>query len=450
MSSLTPSESHHSDTPMRKSSLIYYALMGFPLAMLGIPVYLYLPQYYADEFALSLSAIGLALLAARLFDVITDPLIGWFSDRYSESFSRQKQVFTGLVLLLFSLYALFFPLVDTLNFTYVFVTSFITYLAWTLVQVPYQTMVAEISHHPIHKTQLTSAREAMAIFGVLFILITPFGIGLQTNEPAFYEFFIISVFISLVLAGLVLFKIDWLKPNHLNLTPSSANTEDVTTNAVTSKESIFTLTKQLWLEHRIVFSVMPAYFLNNLANALPATLFVFFVSDYLQLAEYTGLFLLMYFLSGLVALPFWIALSKGIGKEKTWQLSMVLASLFFSLAFLLEPSSNNNNSLIMFSVITVLTGFSLGIDLAIPASIQADITQEVNHTSEVKGFIFGIWGLLTKLALAVAVGLSLPALDFLKASPEFFESGILWLYAGIPILLKVLSVLLVNPKPEKH
>lgn len=412
-------------TKLSKGTLLHYALMGFPLAMLGIPIYLYLPQYYADEFGLSLSTIGIALLAARLADVITDPLIGWLSDYYQAWFSRTKQVLAGLVILLGALYALFFPFVETLGFTYLFITSFITYLAWTMVQVPYQTMVAEISTQPIHKTQLTSGREAMAILGVLFILIAPFLLELKTNQYEFYQFFMFSAAFTLILAGLVLFKINWL----------------TSPNSPQKQPAIWLLSKQLWQKNRIVFSVMPAYFLNNLANAIPATLFVFFVSDFLKLEQFTGLFLLIYFLSGLLALPFWIALSKKMGKENTWQLSMWMASLFFALVFWLEA-----DSWLLFTLITILTGLSLGIDLAIPASIQADITQKVNDQIEVKGFIFGIWGTLTKLALALAVGLSLPALDYLAENTDFFDTGLLVLYAAIPIALKVMAIFLVKFK----
>lgn len=424
---VTVASTNHLKVTITKRTLLYYAVMGFPLAMLGIPVYLYLPQYYADEFGLSLSIIGLALLAARLFDVITDPLIGWLSDRLHSQFSRQKQVLAGLVILLLALYALFFPIIESLNFWYLFILSFITYQAWTIVQVPYQTMVAEISLEPLHKTQLTSAREAMAIFGVLFILIVPFALELPTNQPEFYQFFMVSVALSLTLGTLLLFGIHWLK---------SSNKE--VNNRNNPSSIVFTL-KNLWLSSPQVFSVMPAYFLNNLANALPATLFVFFVSDYLQLEQYTGLFLLIYFLSGLVALPFWILLSKKLTKEKTWQLSMWLASLFFSLVFWLQP-----NDVLFFALITVLTGLSLGIDLAIPASIQADMTQKIQHHTEVKGLVFGIWGMLTKLALAIAVGVSLPALEFLKENQIHFESGILLLYAGIPIALKIVAIFLVT------
>ena len=63
--------------------LLFYGLPGLPLAMLGLPLYVYLPSFYTQEIGLTLSTVGLALLAARSLDVITDPLVGWLNDRLS-------------------------------------------------------------------------------------------------------------------------------------------------------------------------------------------------------------------------------------------------------------------------------------------------------------------------------------------------------------------------------
>ncbi|WP_309500143.1 MFS transporter [Sulfurovum sp.] len=77
-----------------------------------------------------------------------------------------------------------------------------------------------------------------------------------------------------------------------------------------------------------------AFLLNSLANALPATLFLFYVQLVLQEPSNTGPLLLLFFISGILGLPFWTMLAKKIGKRKTWQASMVLASAAFCLCAL--------------------------------------------------------------------------------------------------------------------
>ena len=55
--------------------------------------------------------------------------------------------------------------------------------------------------------------------------------------------------------------------------------------------------------------LVAAYLLSSAANALPASLFLFYVSQVLEAGPSTGLFLAVYFITGVAALPAWVALS---------------------------------------------------------------------------------------------------------------------------------------------
>ena len=75
---------------LRRHVLAAYALPGLPLAALTLPVYIYLPAYYGADLGLGLALTGSVLLFARLFDVVTDPLAGWWSDRVGLRFGRRR------------------------------------------------------------------------------------------------------------------------------------------------------------------------------------------------------------------------------------------------------------------------------------------------------------------------------------------------------------------------
>ncbi len=62
-------------------TLVSYASTAIPLAMLGLPLYIYLPTFYSQSVGLSVTIVGVILFIARLTDVITDPLVGLYSDR---------------------------------------------------------------------------------------------------------------------------------------------------------------------------------------------------------------------------------------------------------------------------------------------------------------------------------------------------------------------------------
>ncbi|WEJ61867.1 MFS transporter [Thiomicrorhabdus lithotrophica] len=404
------------NAPLSKPLFIRYGWLGFTLAMLGIPLYVYLPTYYAQQSAFSFTAVGTALLLARSLDVITDPLIGWWSDWLQAKVSRSLQIALSNLVLAIGVYHLWLPNLDELNTTELFVWSFITYLAWTWMSIPYLALAAEISTQAHAKTQLSGAREGFAIVGVVTVLVLPILSGLNSQSVEFYQLLFIVFAITLATAVLALIKLPTLA-----IQPAKP---------IAPWKLLLTLKQK----HPHTFSIMPSYFLNNFANALPATLFLVFVSDYLQLEEQTGLFLMTYFLAGLVALPFWIKLSKHIGKYKTWQLSMLLASISFIGVFFLNPGDSTG-----FLVISILTGLSLGIDVAMPASIQSDLTQRVvKQEIQATGLLFGLWGMLTKLALALAVGVAFPILDW-SATLSNQALALVWLYAGLPIILKLMA-----------
>ena len=58
-----------------------YGLLGLPLAFVALPLYVLLPDHYARTYGMPLATLGAVLLAARLFDAVTDPLLDPALDR---------------------------------------------------------------------------------------------------------------------------------------------------------------------------------------------------------------------------------------------------------------------------------------------------------------------------------------------------------------------------------
>ena len=73
-----------------------YGLLGLPLAFAALPIYVHVPKLYADQAGLSLALVGAILLLTRVVDALSDPLIGWVSDRFS---SRRRLIALALPLL---------------------------------------------------------------------------------------------------------------------------------------------------------------------------------------------------------------------------------------------------------------------------------------------------------------------------------------------------------------
>lgn len=72
----------------------------------------YLPVIYADSdgFGLSLAIVGILITASRVTDVVTDPWIGYMSDRIRTRWGRRKPfVLIGMPIYGLALYFLFRP-----------------------------------------------------------------------------------------------------------------------------------------------------------------------------------------------------------------------------------------------------------------------------------------------------------------------------------------------------
>jgi Na+/melibiose symporter-like transporter len=200
------------------------------------------------------------------------------------------------------------------------------------------------------------------------------------------------------------------------------------------------------LANRPMRRLVAAYLLSNAANALPAALFIFYVTHILQATDAIGSFLGLYFIAGILALPGWVQLSRHYGKTRIWNLSMLLACVAFVWAPWLGPGD-----LVAYGAICLVTGIALGADLALPASLQADMVDIDTRQSgrQRAGLLFGLWGLTTKLAAAVGIGIAFGVLAMVDFDPATVNSqpsllALALLYGLAPVLLKGFAIALTR------
>ena len=125
---------------------------------------------------------------------------------------------------------------------------------------------------------------------------------------------------------------------------------------------------------------------------------------------------------------------------------MLIACFFFSLTPLLRPED-----IWVYTIIVVLTGLTLGSDLVLPSSLQADVIDvDTARTGEQRtGLYFAIWSIATQISLAAAAGLAFTLLDVAgfqaeqsgkmdADAPGLFTLAIL--YGWLPVVVKLLAI----------
>lgn len=428
--------------PLSARVLLAYAAPGLPLAILSLPLFIFLPTFYAESLGLSLTIIGIVLLVARLWDVVTDPIIGALSDNTGGRLGRRRPwILASLPLLCISIEFLFVPSPQA-GVGHLLIWSMLLYLGWTMIQLPHAAWGAELSSDYHQRTRITGVREALVLIGTLIAAATPALLSIgsdgavgdsQVGNQEVLRVLAMALIVGLPVASLIACACVPDPPRR--------------TRPRGDWQARFHEGYRALIENRTFLRLIAAYLLNGIANGLPATLFLLFVGHVLAIPDKAGPLLFLYFGCAVVGIPFWIWSSGRVGKSRAWIIAMAINCLIFGWAPFLGAGDY-----VPFLIICVLSGVCLGADLALPPSMQADVV-DLDHVEGAEprtGLYFALWGMATKLALALAVGISFPLLDlagFDAARGAVNDEDSLFLlavlYGALPIIFKLAAMALM-------
>ena len=348
--------------------LYSYALFALPLSFTGIPLYIYLPEYYSSNFGISLASIGLIILLTRMFDTITDPICGYISDRLSTF--RKSIICISAVMMGLSFYALFNPVCDD-KMVNLIVFSVLTYVLFSLLTINHLALIGNFKD----KVLASSARECFTVIGLLLATIIPSLLMLKYSSVQTFKMVGVGVFFLLVMCMLLFSR-------NVNV-QSSKNTSKFKLKDVNNP---------------ILWKYFMVLLFNGMAIATPSTLILFYIKNFLQLEKYIGLFLATYFVSAILFIPLWQFICNKIGAMKLFKISMVCSIGVFSLCYFVT-----SEDFVFYLVICLLSGIFFGIDLIAPTLITNNIIETQNMES-VRAFIFSITHFISKIAIAFVSG----------------------------------------------
>ena len=143
----------------KKLSLLY-SLMVIPVSGAGMPVFVYILPYYANELALGLTAVGVIFFCGRFLDIFTDPLMGFFVDRYqTKKYKHKHWIIISVPLVIFSAYMIFFPISEFVNNFYLFLGLFLLYTSFTLLVITQLSWSVTLAPNYDNRTNLLTLRE---------------------------------------------------------------------------------------------------------------------------------------------------------------------------------------------------------------------------------------------------------------------------------------------------
>ncbi len=397
-----------------------YGLMGFALSFVALPLYVVLPNYYAKAFGVPLATLGAVLLGARLFDALIDPLLGRWSDRLFARSVRSVLAWSlptaGVLGLGFAL--LFFPPVRGSGNLVLWASAclVVTYAAYSFLSITHQSWGAMLGGNEHQRSRVVAWREGLGLGGVIVASIVPTAFGLSATAVLFW----IALAVGL-----------WAwsaAPKPVPLPLYTPNTLGYPAPSV-----------WLPLAQPGFRALLAVFVVNGIASAVPATLLLFFVQDRLQApAHVEPLFLGSYFLCAALGIPLWLHMVKRLGLARAWGVGMLL-----SIAVFVFAAGLGAGDVAAFVLVCALSGVALGADLALPSALLAGVIAANGQQGRAEGAYFGWWNFATKLNLALAAGVALPALGALGYVPGTRDAHALqtltWAYCLLPCALKLLA-----------
>jgi Na+/melibiose symporter-like transporter len=410
-------------TPLPFRALAAYAAPAAPLAALYFPVYVYVPPFYAAEHGAGLAALGAVVLAVRLLDAVTDPLMGWLSDRTPARWGRRKVWLAAATpLVMASAWMLLVP-PEGAGLVHAALWLAALTLAWTVALTPWNAWGAELDSDYAGRARVTAWRETTGLVGTVLAVV----LYNAADSPA-EGLRAVALFVAVALpaAALAALALTPEPPDHSRAAvPMAEGWRAIRANAPFRR-------------------LLAAYLLNGAANGLPAGLFLFYIGDVLQ-APGAGWLLLLYFVCAIAGAPLWTWAARRFPKHRVWGWAMLWACAVFAVVPLLGPGD-----LWAFTAVCALTGLALGADLSLPPAIQADVVDVDTATSgeQRTGLFFALWSVATKAALAASGGAALAALGAVGftaggPNPQGALTALALLYAAAPVALKLAAVALM-------
>jgi GPH family glycoside/pentoside/hexuronide:cation symporter len=411
------------NTGKNSSVILRYSLMAFPLAFLGIPLYMHLPKFYHDYYGLSLEFIGVILFASRLLDTFVDPLFGVLSDTLHLT---QTKYFICFILGLVFFFNAFFYLdkhsTKGLISLWFSVCTICVYLFFTLVFINYYNLGLYISNDDSLKVKLSSFRELSSFLGMIFAFLVPVLLVryFADESKAFIVYGLIFAATSFT-ALLFLPKITLQKSVSVNRSMYKLTIERLI--------YVFSNSSMRWL--------IIIFFINTMPVAITSNLLSFYLDKTLNAENSMALFLISYLLAGALGAFICSLFLKTANKVNSLLLMMVISAISFSITYFLEPATSN-----IFYLVCIISGFGIGGELVMFPAIASDVLK--GHESHGNTF-FALWASCTKMTLALSAGVFLP---LIAVSDNFLTSVTLgnklkFYYAVIPLIIKFMSIIMV-------
>ena len=315
-----------------------FAAIAFPGAGLILPLAIFLPPFYTKTLGLGLAEVGLVFMLVRMFDIVTDPLMGIVGDRFDSRWGRRRHwLVIALPFLLLGVYMAFMPIGDP-TVWYLGFWLLVLYIGSTMLSISHTAWAAELSPDYNERSRIASFNAFFGFFGSLMILLPLAVLEYQGAPPAGRDalrFFGIAV---MILAPVTVFVA-------AGLVGERPTAPAPRIGLIDGLKAVFRNPHMRWLLAADALAAMP--------GAVMAGLFIFYQAELVGSAQFNSVALIVFYTAHIMGVPVWVRLSYRIGKHRAFGIGCLAFCITTSMFFF--PGEGD---VALFIVFMFATGFA--------------------------------------------------------------------------------------------
>jgi len=410
-----------------------FAALNLPTSAAGMPMFIFILPFYADDMGLGLSLVGIIFFCGRFTDILTDPVMGVLIDRFPSKWGKHKLwIFLSAPIFMVATYIIFLPLFDEPSGLYFFGGLFLIYSAFTLSSITQLSWSTFLAPNYDDRTKLLTLRELMALLGMFTVIAIPAIV--EINDPSLQaKVNAIGIFV-LICIPLITF-------NALKQVPDS-----ISSSSDVKLKNPFNTFRKLLQDHMLNKIVIAAV-LIAFCMSLNGALYLIWMEVVIELPEYSSRLMLAYYIVSVLGLLVWRSLGIKTSKHFAAGIACIYAMIVLSIGFVgywFIRDLEDFSKLMAVGTFIIFYGFAFSGPLPLINAITADISDKLNLESgkNISGTVFSYLTTLTKVGFALAAVVPYVVIEMFwnfdislgVENTESSKMAIFYIYTFVPII----------------
>lgn len=425
------------------TTIFAFGTPGMGAGYMYLMLALYVMKFATDVLLIAPAIMGLIFSASRIWDAISDPVVGYLSDRTRIKYGRRRSWILASCVPIGATFIMVFAPPESLSDTGLVIWMAVAiigfYSAMTVFFVPHLSLGAELSSSYHERSRLFGVRHGFYTFGSILSLISFYlliSAEQQGRDVVRAEAFDLALIAAGVMVVLVLVSVGKLKER-----PEYQGRVN---------ESPFQAFKDVWQNPHARLLIVVS-FIEQVGSAAIGVLTLYVTQYVVGAPLWAPLIILCYMVPSTFSVPLWLPLSRRFGKVRLWMFSMVLTGVSFGAMFALPWIDGVTVKIVYISVFAAFAGLAAGCGGTLSPSIQGDVIDydEMMTGERKEGSYFAAWNFVYKGATGVMLLLTGFVLQFAGFAPNEDQTmtvkvAMVTLYGMFPLVCYVIGAALFS------